>query len=376
MPYCEISAVAIIYIYVAIARQIYKKGVLNMKTFEVTSRRLGIIFEIGIQEEPHVTEHYDDHYTKELRIVSVKVDGMEVPRHPNSGRPYLVKFDYAYLEGEKILVVKVKYDAFDFINELKGLKPRQDGAMIPCSEELSNYYHNVYLPAAEAKIEQLKAEKKAAVQAAFDALTDDTELKVDYCTSYGHSVSGLHGKHEWFTKCFEDMKRACVRIPDQYIIETDWGDYSISYDYRLPFGELKKLYRLAREIVGPKEKKAAEEKAAREARRESLKCEILKTGKTRSEADDPYVIVRVTDPKTSEALEFTCRNIFDVGYVVNPNYSVADGLEAGGIVINGKWHDFNGSKGGWYPVRDVTPFERRCLDYLRDFPPIYSGIRM
>jgi hypothetical protein len=120
------------------------------------------------------------------------------------------------------------------------------------------------------------------------------------------------------------------------------------------------------------------EKAECKARQAALKCEILhfEKGTPGEGGIDPSALVRLTDPITGESLKFNCRNIFDFGYVVNPNYPVAEGHEPGGFNHNGYWQDFDTKKCGWYSVRELTPFEKRCIDYLTEFPPIYSGIRM
>lgn len=121
-----------------------------------------------------------------------------------------------------------------------------------------------------------------------------------------------------------------------------------------------------------------EEKKRKEHLRESLnvKCEILKHTKgTPGEGGvDESALVKLTDLETGESLKFNCRNVFDFGYVINPNYSIAPGIE-GGLDSNGYWQDFDNNK-GWYNIRELTDFEKRCLNYLREFPPVYSGIRM
>ena len=74
-----------------------------------------------------------------------------------------------------------------------------------------------------------------------------------------------------------------------------------------------------------KEKEKIEQQ--REAERRTMKVEILSKGSH----GDPYADVRITDPETGESAEFSCNNIFDFGYVVNPNYPLMDGMEIGGL---------------------------------------------
>lgn len=127
-----------------------------------------------------------------------------------------------------------------------------------------------------------------------------------------------------------------------------------------------------------KKKKAAEEKAAaeKEERRKALQVEILDKGKTPGEGGaDYYAVVKITDPVTKESLRFNCRNIFDFGYVINPDYAVADGLGKGGLAVKGKWQTLINGK-GWEDVREQTEFEKKCLEYLNEFSPVSTDIRM
>jgi len=109
---------------------------------------------------------------------------------------------------------------------------------------------------------------------------------------------------------------------------------------------------------------------------------IIKKGATKSEAIDPYVIVEVTDVETQEKGVFKCRNIFDFGYVINPCYPVAPGLEPGGLACRDKktgkwyWEHFDVEKRKWNTVREMTEFEKKAYQYLKKFPPIYPDIRM
>lgn len=127
------------------------------------------------------------------------------------------------------------------------------------------------------------------------------------------------------------------------------------------------------------EKKTAEERDAREARRASMKVEILEKGCFGKDEDsEVYANVEVIDPETGESAKFACRNVFDAGYVVNPLYAVSEGLKPGGIAIKGYWKVFREDENyvGWMEARPLTPFEKKALDYLREFPPVNAGIRM
>lgn len=119
----------------------------------------------------------------------------------------------------------------------------------------------------------------------------------------------------------------------------------------------------------------ARDHALAESRR-GIVANIIKHGHHKYDSEDPsvepYAIVEIT-VDGGAPLRFSCRNVFDVGYVINPDYPIIPGGESGGIYNNGKWQQFDK---GWYDVRDVTEEERRALNYLLLNPPISAWIRM
>ena len=161
------------------------------------------------------------------------------------------------------------------------------------------------------------------------------------------------------------MKELCLA---KYV--SGWG-YYVEPDTIAALGK-KFTYQQAREYAQPrldaKNEERAEVEAAREKEKAAMIVKILKQGKTKAE-------VEITDQATGESAQFVCRNIFDFGYVVNPNYAVVEGLKPGGIANGGQWQTFDAER-GWYDVRPLTGFEARAITYLRKFPPIYGGIRM
>lgn len=131
--------------------------------------------------------------------------------------------------------------------------------------------------------------------------------------------------------------------------------------------DLDKLLKEAEE----REKESAERKIFKE----SMILKILKKG-TDNDGDgtDFYVNVSLEDAATHEKLKFVCRNIFDFGYVVNPDYEIVKGKK-GGIENDGMWQTFE-EKGGWKDIRPLTDFEKKCLNYLYKFSPIGTSIRL
>jgi hypothetical protein len=107
---------------------------------------------------------------------------------------------------------------------------------------------------------------------------------------------------------------------------------------------------------------------------------VLRRYQERNEEMDPVALVRMTSREDGTALEFKCRNIFDFGYVVNPDYEVMPGKKGGLSDVDretGVWFWMWYESGeGWNRVREMTAFERDCMEYLGEFPPIADGIRM
>lgn len=123
-----------------------------------------------------------------------------------------------------------------------------------------------------------------------------------------------------------------------------------------------------------------DEEAARKAERERLKAAAAEGIVCTVVERWPYgASVRVT-VDGGEPLCFQCRNIFDVGYVVNPEYEIAPGV-TGGLATRSApdapliWQHFV-RPATWSDVRLVTPEEERALVYLGWWPPIETKIRM
>lgn len=78
-----------------------------------------------------------------------------------------------------------------------------------------------------------------------------------------------------------------------------------------------------------------------------------------------------------EKLTFIERNLFDVGVVINPSYSISQEIESGGLCMDldgiKQWYNFTGDA-GWQPVRELTVNEITALEYLHIFGG-FSGAR-
>lgn len=125
--------------------------------------------------------------------------------------------------------------------------------------------------------------------------------------------------------------------------------------------------------------KAVEAKIKKDKERkdfaDSMTVEILKTNVDKCNEDgDVYAYVKITDKQTSTSLKFVCRNVFDFGYFINPDYEIAPGIR-GGISNEGYWQTFKDGE-GWVNVRKLTEIEEKALKYLNTFPPIDNDIRL
>lgn len=111
-----------------------------------------------------------------------------------------------------------------------------------------------------------------------------------------------------------------------------------------------------------------------------LDLKIIKKGTCRgSDGFDYYSKVIVTSNITGESLPFNCRNVFDYGFVINPEYSIEEGGKIGGIADQDRknWIHYVDKEGWrWIEVRAITEFENKCLDFLHWKFYSYTEIRM
>jgi hypothetical protein len=120
-----------------------------------------------------------------------------------------------------------------------------------------------------------------------------------------------------------------------------------------------------------KEKKQEEEKRINE-KYQHIETEILERKTIKGgEGPDYIAIVKCKNKNTDEELKFHCRNIFDVGYVINPAYAVAEGVEPGGLRDGDYWNVYPTGK-----ARKLTDFEKDCLDLLSEKPPVFKEVRL
>lgn len=153
-------------------------------------------------------------------------------------------------------------------------------------------------------------------------------------------------------------------------ITSDYLENRLSRDIVDRFGKADSFEIPLSDLIDMEEvNKKVRERDARKALEQSLELKVLR--KYRNE-DDFGVAVSIG--RDGRYLEFSCENIFDFGYVAKPLYSVAKGIE-GGLYSKGYWETFDSDK-GWYVVRELDEFEKECIAYLYEFPPISRDIRL
>jgi hypothetical protein len=110
-----------------------------------------------------------------------------------------------------------------------------------------------------------------------------------------------------------------------------------------------------------------------------MEIKILKKGiREGGEEKELFAVVECHDKHEHEALKFEVRNIFDFGLVVNPLYPINPGVESGlPVRTEGTWvwKDFDRTH-GWVTIRELTDFEKRCVEYLYQNPPIFDRVRL
>lgn len=190
-----------------------------------------------------------------------------------------------------------------------------------------------------------------------------------------------------------DLNKLAKEYGAQQLEATYSTHYGLRFEGRALDRLMVDLQKGEADIVARKAKEAAARKERDEEREEAKKefdVSVIRVSyKQGGEGGpDPFADVILTDPVTGESGKFCCRNIFDFGYVVNPeggglNRSVESLLER---AENEEEREFFQN----YPTetgriwelpgenqwRAVTDFEIRALKYLSRFSPIERGIRM
>ena len=310
----------------------------------------------------------------------ITINGEQIKKEPNEYEPdkpyYSASFKEQYIKtyDNKALCLEVRGNTKKQICKILGLKIKEDTLNI-VMREFQDVWESMKAE-AEALMEKLATEEQAKIDAEYE--DDNMEIEIHNHSSYGFGSYGYgkstRGKnHIEMTKSIRGLGEAL----EEYLDHSDWGDYSVSTYYKLSIKEFEKIVSELAEKARIENKQREKAEAIRQkeidARRATMKVEILKEGRVDGgDGPDFYAEVEITDLASGETKRFNCRNLFDVGYVINPMYPVAEGAR-GGIEMNGYWDTGVGDENRKIKITEV---ERRMLDYLYEFSPVDTGIRM
>lgn len=142
--------------------------------------------------------------------------------------------------------------------------------------------------------------------------------------------------------------------------------------------EYDRYIQIDAERAHEKAQREAAEKAAEESRRQK---EIKEKEELVSKIDEWIIKERqITDEggKTKlythhfsiggESLDYTERNMFDVGVVINPAYNVMPGVSGGIAIMKDGTLEWNTiGENGWHPVRPLTDNEIVCYTIIAKY---------
>lgn len=234
---------------------------------------------------------------------------------------------------------------------------------------------------AEEMEKELRNQQKIVNQQWEDSIQDDTMITITEIYYNGHHIYAggdyfESKKVKAITEKLNDLGvRKTTALLQPYLSDSVEGEYGSIDTWTLTFAQLKGILDTLEQEKKQKEETAKQIEQEKMSKYSTISCKKIKETKQNG---DTASLVEITDGH--ETLQFMCRNIFDFGYVINPNYKLLPALEKGGMPKTKEdgtmsWQDFTGDK-GWYEVRDMTDLEQLAIQYLYDFPPIGTSIRM
>lgn len=240
-----------------------------MKKFEWKLQN-GYDFSIEINENPII---FEKSKKSKLDIIDLKVNNQKLSNKN-------VEISWEYRDHKKVLALKVSGDTLkEFLKKI-GNKKKFTYICVLCSEEFEDYYINSFQKAVEAEFSKIDAELQLVYEEAFNKLKDDDLIKLNYHTTFKYSFPEKYGDSNYFkeSKAFLDAGFDSNKIDKKYLSDSEWGDYSLSYSYLIPFYEFKKIVQESKKNIDKKaEEKAAAEKKEAE-RRASIFNKARQTG--------------------------------------------------------------------------------------------------
>lgn len=335
--------------------------------FEFTKNIKGkkVNFEVRVKDEPFIRTYANEwSYTIEDIIINgKKIQNLSCADITEVYQPAVNK---------KVLAIKLQYDVAKEIGKILGVKKE--------TLYLGIEQYRAEWEKMKEKGEKRLAEMKETEQKNIDSqFTDDNmTLEIHYDSHYGFTSSDSYSESTRGKEIFLKANNSDVRpiLEDklqQYETDGGWDDYNIYAEYKVSMKEFEgivnKIYdsfeeeREARKIAEERWKEEEDRrKAEREFRRATMEVTILESGKeggSEEEGPDLYANVEILDKKTGEKKQFSCRNLFDFGYVVNPLYSIDEGLEPGGMAEKDYWQIYEKGQ-GWVNIRKITEIEKKC----------------
>lgn len=185
------------------------------------------------------------------------------------------------------------------------------------------------------------------------------------------------GHSDWYAEsafCGRNMKKAeYLTFKDMPKRKLD-GTFSGGLDgvWILTPEEYDRYIQIDAERAHEKAQREAAEKAAEESRRQK---EIKEKEELVSKVDE-WIINEGGKTKLythhfsigGESLDYTERNMFDVGVVINPAYNVAPGVSGGIAIMKDGTLEWNTvGDNGWHPVRPLTDNEIVCYTIIAKY---------
>lgn len=183
--------------------------------------------------------------------------------------------------------------------------------------------------------------------------------------------------------CDSDFEQLAQDTYTPYPIHDNWCDeykkaYQVAIEERSAPGTAdipnevvyKKIYEIleqkAKEVVPPRRAKQEADRQEREQIMSKIASVETKAVTIEDEGGRTVMYQHKVTMQSGTVYEFQDRNIFDFGRVINPKYSIAEGVKPGGLCSRDTdgdyiWQTFNDSK-GWVPVRPLT--EEETFAYL------------
>lgn len=149
--------------------------------------------------------------------------------------------------------------------------------------------------------------KEREIEKAFNQLDDDSEIILFHKTSHTFVTTHVDyaNKHPFFIQSIKAIKSVMDDDQIRMVLgreadDVEWGDYSITYIFKMTFSEFKKLTERAQELV---EEKEAKKEAREKAKQEAIKAKFAEAKETRKPVELSRWTTECCDPKEECSLD-------------------------------------------------------------------------